>query len=239
MQNSLSDFADLDFIMSDNYKYFLAEKNGITARVLDKAENTAISAFKHLGQLRDFAEERKFSVALAYVDEKIKYAVLQPRRESIIGADVSGYRNVIAALGEDSSRLPDIYLPRGGQAHTAHIAFLQAAEELSTLAGYKNIEQKIVAEAEKERIAIPTPATASVVALGSWQLHSQATRVFTDWIYKVPVAADGKHFIPPQSHPISKAQVDSMTFDCPLENFSSQHRQIWYALKKMPAVDLG
>lgn len=226
----------------DPYRYYQADYDGVTHRVLNALEADASASFKHLAQLQSFAQERKLELALGWASGQAA-PVLVARQESQIDHQLTRVQDYLERENPHAAvTVPEnLYIAGCNGQGGVCCDWKEAGRALTRLAGHQNVEAAIVTAATSERIKLPTPATLANVSFGGEKpMVAEAFKVFADWIYRVPVAPDsGKHFIPPQSQEISRARVDELTVGLPLQDFRQDHRRIWPALKAMRQLDLA
>lgn len=224
------------------YRYYQADYDGVTHRVLNTLEADAASSFKHLDQLRSFAQERKLELAIGWAGGQIA-PVLVARAESQIDRQLTRVQDYLTHENPRSAvDVPDnLYIAGCNGQGGVCCAWKEAGRALTRLAEHRDVAAVITDAAAKERITVPTPAALASVSFGGEQpLVADAFKVFAHWIYRVPVAPDsGKHFIPPQSQEISRAKVDELTTGLPLPEFRQDHRRIWPAMQNMRQLDLA
>jgi hypothetical protein len=228
--------------------FYVADKNGVTATTLEKAESLARRFTVSLDNLQQFAKTQKLGVAMVWFDEYSRrvpafsvssdskidglIAVIDPR-------PLIDSRCIIASVlnrPSDSDRSVGLRMP--GPDSSGYNGWLRATALLERLEGYKNIEERIVDEAGKQKVAVPTPAESAVVSTASGpNQFARAYNVDGTWVYQAPVSAKtGENFVPPQSQRISQGELEKLTGGRPLDGFPSEHRQVWYKIAKLDQI---
>ncbi len=224
------------------YRYYQADYDGVTHRVLNALESDASATFKHLKQLQSFAQERRLELAIGWAGGQAA-PVLVARADSQIDHQLTRVQDYLAQENPRATvNVPDNYYIAGcsGQGGVC-CDWKKAARALTRLAENHDVEALIATTATAERVKQPAPpALASISFGGDQPVVAEAFKVFADWIYRVPVAPNSdKHYVPPQSQEISRAKVDELTVGLPLQDFRQDHRRIWPALQSMEQLNLA